>query len=259
MFVLSSTKGLEVGYTFCYPVGNLRGSNHMPEKIRVTILDDHQSTIDGYRYRLNSHPKVEVVDTLSFGEELEPTLAKHPTDVLLLDVSVPTGPDNSNPYPILYIIPQLLQRYPNLNILVISMHAERGLIRAVMEAGASGYILKDDQSTARDLGSVVLSVASGGIYFSQKAHELYVKNQLKENGEFFTNRQREALSLCAAYPNNSTAELAQKMMVTNSTVRNLLYSAYIRLGVHTRAAALAKARQMGLIAPDTPTVPSPRR
>jgi len=231
----------------------------MPQNIRVTILDDHQNTIDGYVYRLNGHPKIEVVSTIAYGEELEPTLKKYPSDVLLLDVSVPTGPDNPNPYPILYIIPKLLQLYPDLNILVISMHAERGLIRAVMEAGASGYILKDDQSTARDLGSVVLSVAGGGIYFSQKAHELYKKNQLKENDEIFTNRQREALSLCTAYPNNTTAELARKMLVSNSTVRNLLSSAYVRLGVHTRAAAIARARQLGLITPDTPTVPSPRK
>jgi two-component system nitrate/nitrite response regulator NarL len=221
--------------------------------IRVTILDDHQSIVDGYVYRLSNYPQIEVVATIAFGEELEPTLAAHPTDVLLLDVSVPTSADNPNPHPILYTIPKLLQSYPNLYVLVISMHAERGLIRGVMEAGASGYILKDDQSTARDLGSVVLSVASGGIYFSQKAHQLYAKSQSKENDELLTGRQLEALSLSAAYPNDTTADLAQKMSVGNSTVRNLLSGAYVRLGVHTRAAAIAKARHLGLITPDAPT------
>jgi two-component system nitrate/nitrite response regulator NarL len=226
----------------------------MAEKTRVTILDDHQNIVDGYIYRLSNYPQIEVVATIAFGEELEPALAEHPTDVLLLDVSVPTAPDNQNPYPILYTIPKLLQIYPELNVLVISMHAERGLIRAVMEAGASGYILKDDQSTARDLGSVVLSVAGGGIYFSQKAHQLYAKYQSKENDELLSSRQLEALSLCAAYPNDTTADLAQKMSVANSTVRNLLSGAYVRLGVHTRAAALAKARHLGLITPnDAPT------
>lgn len=221
--------------------------------IRVTILDDHQSIVDGYIYRLSNYPQIEVVATIAFGEELEPTLAEHPTDVLLLDVSVPTSADNQNPYPILYVIPKLLQYYPELYVLVISMHAERGLIRGVMEAGASGYILKDDQSTARDLGSVVLSVAGGGIYFSQKAHQLYAKHQSKENDELLTSRQLEALSLCAAYPNDTTADLAQKMSVGNSTVRNLLSGAYVRLGVHTRAAAIARARHLGLITPDAPT------
>src|SRR6266498_4660772 len=117
----------------------------MNEKIHVTILDDHQNIIDGYVYRLSSNPQIEVAATINFGDELEWNLAEHPTDVLLLDVNVPTSSENPNPYPILHVIPKLLQTYKSLSILVISMYAERGLIRAVMEAGASGYILKDDQ------------------------------------------------------------------------------------------------------------------
>lgn len=223
----------------------------MTNKVCVAILDDHQNIVDGYVYRLSQIPQIEVVATLSFGEDLEPALQKYPVDVLLLDVSVPTSLENGNPYPILSVIPHLLQQHPDIDILVISMHAERGLIRAVMEAGASGYILKDDQSTARDLGSVVLSVAGGGIYFSQKAHQLYAKSQAKDGDELLTLRQLEALSLCAAYPDESTEKLAKKMTVANSTFRNLLSGAYVRLEVHTRVAAIAKARQLGLITPES--------
>jgi len=225
----------------------------MDKKIRVTILDDHQNIIDGYVFRLSANPQIEVAATIGFGDLLEPTLAEHPTDVLLLDVNVPTSAENPNPYPILYAIPKLLQIYAGLNILVISMYAERGLIRAVMEAGASGYILKDDQTTARDLGSVVISVAGGGIYFSQKAHQLYTKHLSKESD--LTARQLEVLSLCAAYPNNTTAVLAGIMAVSNSTVRNLLSTAYLKLEVNNRAAAIARAQQMGLITPNTAAHP----
>ena len=221
------------------------------QKIRVTILDDHQNIVDGYVYRLSRFPEIEVIAACSYGDELESVLAEHPSDVLLLDVNVPTGPDNPNPYPILSIIPKLLQEYPELNVLVISMYAERGLIRAVMDAGASGYVLKDDQATARDLGNVVLSVAGGGIYFSQKAHQLYARSQNRDGDELLTVRQLEVLSLCAAYPNDTTAELAQRMTVANSTVRNLLSSAYVRLNVHSRSAALARARQLGILVPDS--------
>ena len=226
----------------------------MTKTIRVTILDDHQSIVDGYVYRLNSNPEIEVVATISYGDQIEPTLAEHPTDVLLLDVNVPSEPKNSNPYPILHVIPSLLQKYPNLAVLVISMYAERGLIRAVMEAGASGYILKDDQEIIRSLGSVVISVAGGGIHFSQSAHRLLQKGRVTPNAQSLAKRQLEALSLCAAFPNSTTAELAVKMSVSNSTVRNLLSGAYIKLDVHTRAAAIAKARELGLLAPDTQTI-----
>jgi two-component system, NarL family, nitrate/nitrite response regulator NarL len=224
----------------------------MTDKKRVTILDDHPSIIDGYVFRLSSNPQIEIAATINYGQDLEPTLAKHPTDVLLLDVNVPISADNPNQYPILHAIPKLLQTYTGLSILVISMYAERGLIRAVMEAGASGYILKDDQTATRDLSSVVLSVAGGGIYFSQKAHELYSNHLSKEN-MLLSTRQLEALSLCGAYPNFSTAELAAKMSISNSTVRNLLSAAYLKLNVSNRAAAISKAQQLGLITP----VPSP--
>lgn len=227
----------------------------MSKKIRVTILDDHQSIVDGYLYRLEKDPQIEVVATINFGEELEPTVAKHPTDVLLLDVNVPTSLENRNPYPIMYAIPKLLETYPGLNILVISMHAERGLIRAVMEAGASGYILKDDQATLKNLGSVVKTIAAGGVHFSQITLELYTKYLSTENNDLLTLRQLEALSLCAAYPDSTSAELAEKMSVSNSTVRNLLSAAYLKLGVHNKAAAIARARQTGIITPEQPEVP----
>ena len=223
----------------------------MTKKIRVTILDDHQSIIDGYVFRLSKIPEIEVMATIAFGEDLEPTLEKVPTDVLLLDVSVPTSAENRNPYPIMHIVPKLLELYPNLAVLVISMLAERGLIRAIMEVGASGYILKDDQATIQDLGNVVVSIANGGIYFSQKAYQFFLTNHVLKTDELLTSRQLEALSLCAAYPNSLTEELAQKMSVTNSTVRNLLSGAYVRLGVHTRAAAIAKGRELGVITPNT--------
>jgi two-component system nitrate/nitrite response regulator NarL len=221
----------------------------MAQKTRVTILDDHQSIIDGYLYRLKDVPQIEVVAALSFGEELEPSLTSSPSDVLLLDVSVPTSADNPNPYPILYSIPDLLNRFPHLNILVITMHNEGGLVRAVMETGASGYVFKDDQMMIRELGNVVLSVASGGIVLSQQAHRLLRQHERSIDDQPLSSRQLEALSLCSSYPDWSTAELSRRMSISNSTVRNLLSSAYLRLGVHTRFAAVAKARHMGILTP----------
>jgi DNA-binding NarL/FixJ family response regulator len=134
------------------------------------------------------------------------------------------------------------------------MHTERGLIRAVMEAGANGYILKDDQAILKDLGSVVKIVAGGGIHFSQMAHESYAK-YLSTNTNDLTPRQLEVLSLCTAYPDFSTADLARKLSVSNSTVRNLLSNAYFKLDVHNRAGAIAKARQLGIITPHQPDPP----
>ena len=62
----------------------------------------------------------------------------------------------------------------------------------------------------------------------------------------------EALSLCAAFPDISTSELATELFIANSTARNLLSGAYLKLDVRTRTAAIAKARQLGLLLPDVP-------
>jgi len=219
----------------------------MPNKIRLMIMDDHQSIVDGYLYRLSTFPEIEVVATLAYGDELESALQEKPANVLVLDVHVPISPKNSNPYPILHTIPKLLQEYPDLAILVISMYDERSLIRAIVEAGASGYILKNDRQRIQDLGKAIISIAEGGVCFSEKA----LKAFLTKKDEPFTTRELEALSLSAAYPNSKTAELAHKMKIANSTLRNLLSSIYLKLDVHTRAAAIAKARQMGIITPDS--------
>lgn len=227
----------------------------MTVSIHVTILDDHLAIIDGYISRLKSDPEIEVVNTVMYGEELEASLAGHPSDVLLLDVQVPTSRENSNPYPILHCIPKLLEQYPDMSILVISMFTQRTLINSVMEAGASGYVLKDDAASIRELASIVRTIASGGIHMSQLAYQQLRRLPTGELPPTLSTRQLEALSLAAAYPDSSTADMAERMNIAPSTVRNLLSGAYLKLEVRTRAAAIAKARQLGLITPPPPEPP----
>lgn len=218
----------------------------MKKIIQVSILDDHQTILDGYQFRLGSSAKVEIVAMMMFGDEVESTLKKHPTDVLVLDINVPTSKENSNPYPILYTIPTLLQKYPDLAILVISMHTDRSLIRSVMEAGASGYILKDDKSMLENLEGVIISISAGEISLSREIEAVLYESNTSE-AVFLSQRQKEVLSLSVAFPDDTTAELAKKMSIANSTVRNLLSGAYIKLGVRTRVAAIAKARKLGIL------------
>lgn len=218
--------------------------------IRVAILEDHQSIIDGYLYRLGQATDIEVIATVAFAEELDRVLRESKPDVLILDIFVPISPENSNFYPILQDIPRWLQKFPQLSILIISMHQTRSLVKAVVEAGASGYILKDDTSTIQELASVIRSVAKGGVHLSKRVHHYL----LTENPDdaLLTPRQLQVLSVCAAYPDASTSELADKLGVAPSTLRNLLSTAYLRLDVHNRTAAIAKARQLGLIPPQNP-------
>jgi DNA-binding NarL/FixJ family response regulator len=226
----------------------------MKEKIQVVILDDHQGIIDGYNFRLHNEEDIEVVATIGYGEEIEPVLAQYPVDLLLLDVTVPTSPENRNPYPILFVIPKLLKLYPNLTVLVVTMHNQRTLIRAVLEAGATGYVLKDDQTSIKELPSIIRMMVGGGIHLSPGAYQLVMSSQGSSLEQPLNARQLEALSLCAAYPDATTAELADRMRIEGSTLRNLLSGAYLKLGVRTRASAIAKARQIELITPESSAV-----
>lgn len=216
----------------------------MPNIVRVAIIDDHQSIIDGYIHRLDNIPGVQVIATGRNGQELESIMASQPIDVVFLDLSIPNSEENTDLYPILTNLPLLLSKYPAIKILVISMFKERSLVKAVLESGVCGYIFKDDRNSIQQLGHIVTLVANGGIYFSSSA---YPDSPSEKSYILLTPRQLEAISICAAFPDLSSDVLALKLNISGSTFRNLLSGVYRRLDTHTRAAAIAKAKHLGLI------------
>jgi DNA-binding CsgD family transcriptional regulator len=88
-------------------------------------------------------------------------------------------------------------------------------------------------------------IAQGEIYFSPSL--LPVVKTVNYEEPLLTPRQAEVLALCAAHPNETTAQLAERMHVAHSTVRNLLSGVYTKLGINNRTAAVARAQELGLI------------
>ncbi len=216
-------------------------------KIHVAILDDHRSIVDGYLFRLQNQPDIEVTGIAVYGDDLERLISYPPANVLLLDINVPTSAQNQTPYPIFHTLPRLIEKHPQLAVLVISMANESYLIQGIMETGANGYILKDDSASIQELATIVRSVAAGGIYLSQAASQQLKRRQKADAEVLLTLRQREMLSLCCTYPDISTGELATQLALKPSTIRNTLSDAYLRLNVRSRSGAVAKARELGLI------------
>jgi DNA-binding NarL/FixJ family response regulator len=214
--------------------------------VKIAIFEDHQSIIDGYLYRLNQHPDMEIVGTALYGQDLEPMLSSREVDVLLLDVHLPTSVDNRASFPIMQVIPKLLSQYPTLRILVISMSTQIALVQTLVDSGVSGYIFKDDQSSIQKLSAIVEIIASGGMYFSPEAQRK-LSRKASSHLPTLSLRQLEILSICAQHPDIKTAEIAARLNIAPSTVRNSLTQAYTRLGVRTRAAALARMQQLGII------------
>lgn len=217
----------------------------MPGSIKVAILEDHQATIDGYYHRLSDFPNIDIAATCLFSECLKTALPKTPVDVLLLDINVPISDKNRNIQPIHQLLTGLKEAYPKLVILVISMYSQRAMIKNVLGAGASGYILKDDYDSIRNLGKIIETLADGGTFMSNRVRDIFFTGRAEDLT--LTPRELEVLSVCAAYPDESTADLAVRLDIANPTVRNFLHKIYIKLQVHGRAAAILKAQEMGLI------------
>ena len=219
----------------------------MAAPIRVAIIDDHQSIIDGYIHRLEGRPEVEVVASGLNGADLQAILSAQPVDILLLDLSIPSSAQEHNPYPVFHELPALMRKYPDLKIIVISMFTQLSLVKAMFDLGIKAYIFKDDQVSIQMLANVVKTVAEGGVYMSQGA---YPGPSVPQPAQILTPRQQEVLSLCMAYPNLTTNALALHLNISTSTCRNLLSGAYRRLGVQNRAAAIAEAQRLGILPAD---------
>lgn len=223
------------------------------KKIRVAILEDHQSIVDGYRYRLGLNPEIEVTGVAKYGDELDALLENADVDVLFLDVSVKTSETNSALYPIFHYLSKFTRLYPELSILIISMDGDSvAMINKLMKAGARGYIIKDETGVIEQLANVVVSVANGNNYVSQRVYDLI--NGTGSVTPDLTPRQLEALSLCAAHPDWLQADVAKAMVIAPATVRNLLSGAYFRLSVNTKSAAVQKAQELGLLAKKVPLI-----
>lgn len=213
-------------------------------RVRVGILENHTSITDGYRFRLAQDSEMDIVAAAKNWADLQNLLEHDKVDVLVSRITIPLSQDNHDPVSILSEIPKLKTKFPDLKILIISHMEQPLLINSLMEAGISGYIFKDDEDSIINLPIIIRLIHLGGIYFSEN---IFKNAILQKAFQKLSSRQLEALSLCATNPNSDTITLAKQMGVSSSTLRNMLSSAYKKLGVQTRAAAIFEAQNRGLI------------
>jgi len=221
--------------------------------IHVAIVDDFPAILQGYEGYLANTPHIKIVGSAMCGDELMPLLDRNHVDLLWLDINVPTSKENKMTFPIFHVIPKIIGMYPHINVLIATMYTETTLIKAIIETGVSGYILKDDLYAAQECGAIITSIVrENGRYWSPEVLKVLDESKGKKNKDesSLTPRQIEAISLCAAYPEKSTAQLAEIMDIIDSTFRNHLTDAYFKLGVTNRSGAVAKARESGLIVSD---------
>ena len=207
--------------------------------IRVMIADDHKLFAEGLSRALDSLPDARVVGVVASGPELDTALAGQPAEVSIVDIEMPGGDGITT-------IGELGKR---TKAIVVSMHASEDQRVRAADAGAKGFFSKGVPLAT--LASAVRAVADGKnlIELSDEDRdellEDYREAQLDPGAASLTQREREILQLLAVGV-SATDELADRLYISQKTVKNHLASIFQKLAVSDRTQAAIEAIRLGI-------------
>ncbi|HEY7127502.1 MAG TPA: response regulator transcription factor [Ktedonobacterales bacterium] len=209
--------------------------------IRLLIADDHPMFRFGLRALLHTKPGCEVVGEAQTGEEALELAAALEPDLILMDIHLP-GING------IQATRRILGQHPHIGILIITMFEDETLF-AAMRAGAKGYLLKGAQG--EEILRAIHAVANGEAIFSpavaRRLTQLFTTAPSARLGQAFpdlTPREYDILHLMAqGYANQA---IADRLIISSKTVRNLISSIFSKLQVADRAQAIVRAREAGL-------------
>ncbi|MBP9902490.1 MAG: response regulator transcription factor [Verrucomicrobiota bacterium] len=211
--------------------------------IRVILADDHTLVRAGIRALLEKLPKVEVVGEAGDGRAVLELVRLHRPDVVLLDITMP-GLNG------LEAAARLAKEFPDLRVIILSMHNNEEYYWRALKAGAAGYLLK--KAATAELATALQQVMRGEIYLSQEISQRLVKKfplqgiaDRKSPLEQLTGRQREILQLIAEGQN--TKGIAELLKVSPKTVEYHRMKLMTGLNVHDIPGLVRFALRVGLI------------
>jgi DNA-binding NarL/FixJ family response regulator len=205
--------------------------------IRILLADDHPVVRDGLRGMLASGDGFEVVGEAASGAEAVALCERERPGVVLMDLQMP-GMDGAT------ATAGITARFPATRVLVLTTYdTDADILRAV-EAGATGYLLKD---TPRErLFPAIRSAARGETVLAPTVATRLVRRMRRPASEALTSREVEVLELVARGASN--ADIAAALFISEATVKTHLLHAYAKLGVDDRTAAVVAAPERGIIA-----------
>jgi DNA-binding NarL/FixJ family response regulator len=208
--------------------------------IRLLIADDHPVVRDGLSGMFSAEPGIEVVGEAGDGTEAVRLAGLLEPDVILMDLRMP-GMDGAS------AIGELARRGNRARVLVLTTYDTDDHVQSAIEAGATGYLLKD--APRADLLRAVQAAARGeAVLAPAVASRLMgrVRAPWPEQGPL-SQRELEVLGLVANGTTNK--EAAARLFISEATVKTHLLHIYAKLGVSDRAAAVAEAFNRGLLRP----------
>ena len=176
--------------------------------IRLAIAEDHQSLIDGIQLLLEYEEGIYIVGTANDGEALLEIVEKKQPNVVLTDIRMPKMDG-------IEATKQIKKNYPNINVLAFTMFEQIEAIQQMVDAGASGYILKN--SSLKEVLNAIIKVSKGDTYFDGNinTNALNSKNDTKSKG-ILTKRQIEILEFIAQ--GKTSREIADLLFIGIHTV-----------------------------------------
>ncbi|MGA7626823.1 MAG: response regulator transcription factor [Candidatus Acidiferrales bacterium] len=206
----------------------------MGNKISVLLVDDHSLVRRGFRRMLEDEPDIAVVGEANDGDEaVRLSRALHP-QVIVMDCALPgtSGLDATR---------KILERSPEISILMLSMHSEDTLVRQALDAGARGYVLKS--AVDLELATAIRRVVAGEVVL---APELTRSASLKgERNAGLTARELEILQWIVNGKSNK--EIADKLSLSVNTVSVHRANIMDTLGIHKTAELVVYAIRNGLV------------
>lgn len=219
----------------------------MDSDIRVMLVDDHVVLREGLRLLLERQPGLRVVGEAGDGETALALVEGCSPHVVVMDIAMP-GMDG------LQTTRKLLERHPDVKVLVLTNYDEDEYVMALLQAGAAGYLLKS--AGVDELVSAIRSVHAGGSplppAIARKVVDSYVRLERTkrtrwepEPFEQLTPRELEVLKQAAAGLSNQ--RIAETLCLSLKTVENYMSTVYEKLGVQDRTQAVLYALKKGLV------------
>jgi len=206
--------------------------------IRVLLVDDHAVVRSGLSAFLLAYDELELVGEASSGEEAVRLCDRLQPDVVLMDLVMP-GMDGAQ------ATRAIRERCPAIQVIALTSFKEKELVEGAMEAGAIGYLLKD--VSADELAKAIREAHAGRPTLAPEAAQALIqaRHEPQKIGFDLTQREREVLALLVEGLNNP--EIAERLVVSRSTIKFHVSSILSKLGVASRTEAVALAVKEGLL------------
>ncbi len=209
-----------------------------PHQIQLMIVDDHPVVRGGLTYALLAFEDIEVVGEADSGEEALRLCGRVQPDVVLMDL-VMSGMGGAA------TTRAIRERYPHVQVVVLTNYQEKQMVREVLQAGAIGYLLKG--VSLDELAGAIRAAYAGRPTFAPEVARVLIENAdpAQNVGQDLTERQLEVLALVVQGLSN--IEIAERLVVSVSTARHHVSQILAKLGASNRAEAAALAVRHGLV------------